>query len=117
MKGRDFGIGLLVLAIVAAMVTAVVVSGRDNSTPASAQDTTHELTTPVSPAGCGEVTARAHEGCTFSKRVLDFAGYAVEQTTSPTQFQFIEDMTATAHFTGTPASTTPTRRPRPSHRR
>ena len=135
MKGRDFGIGLLLLAIVAAMVTAVVVSGRDNSTPARAEDTTHELTTPVSPQGCGEVTARepsettvpspasqwtfphnayvqvtvrAHEGCTFSKWVLDFAGYAVEQTTNPTQFQLIEDMTATAHFTGTPASTTPT---------
>ncbi len=135
MKGRDFGIGLLGVAIVAATVTAVVVSGRDTSTPARAEDTTHELTTPVSPQGCGEVTARepgettvpspasqwtfphnayvqvtarAHEGCTFSKWVLEFAGYPVEQTTNPTQFQLIEDMTATAHFTGTPASTTPT---------
>ena len=135
MKGRDFGLGLLVLAIVAATVTAVVVSGRDTSAPARAEDTTHELTTPVSPQGCGEVTARepgettvpspasqwtfphdahvqvtahAHEGCTFSKWVFDFAGYPVEQTTNPTQFQLIEDMTATAHFTGTPASPTPT---------
>ena len=135
MKGRDFGIGLLGVAFVAATVTAVVVSGRDTSAPARAEDTTHELTTPVSPQGCGEVTARepgettvpspasqwtfphnayvqvtarAHEGCTFSKWVLDFAGYPVEETTNPTQFQLIEDMTATAHFTGTPASTTPT---------
>ncbi len=140
MKGRDFGLGLLGLAIVAATVTALMVSGRDTSTPARAEDTTHELSTPVSPEGCGEVTARepgettvpspasqwtfprnayvqvtarAHEGCTFSKWVLDFGGYPVEQTTNPSQFQLTEDMTATAHFTGTPASPTATAVPPP----
>ncbi len=99
-------------------------------TPAPTPAPTYTLTTPVSPAGCGtvtatetsetsnpaaasswtfpqgayvRVTATAAAGCTFSYWGLDF-GFIYKLHSNPAQFQLIMDMPVTAHFTGSPTS-------------
>ena len=65
MRGLDFGIGLVVLAVVAATVALVVISSRDSTPQATAQDTTATLTTAASPKGCATTTAQLSSDTTL----------------------------------------------------
>ncbi len=134
MRKLDAGIGLVALAVLSATITVVVISSRDSTPQATAQQETFSLETPVSPAGCGtvvaklaggtqtpqpgtewtfhqnayvKVTATAKTGCTFSHWVYDY-GSQLTRTSNPFQFQLISNSTVTAHFTGTPAPATAT---------
>ncbi|MXY35414.1 MAG: hypothetical protein F4Y54_01320, partial [Dehalococcoidia bacterium] len=142
MRRLDFGLGLVALAAVVAAVTVVVISSRDSTPQATAQDTTSTLTAAVSPEGCARVTAQltsdtstpepatewtfstnayvkltatAVDGCTFTRWELTFGGKPFfNSSQNPFQFQLIGDMVVTVRFTGTPVIPTPTPTPTPT---
>ena len=135
MQKLHFGLALLTLAVVAVLTLAACSEIGPQRTAASPP--VFSLQTPVSPTGCGTVTARETsdtaipapasswtfpqysflrlqatkaDGCTFSSWHLRYASNStITLTDNPTSFQLSENMTVTARFTGTPsASPTPT---------
>ena len=135
MQKLHFGLALLTLAVVAVLTLAACSEIGPQRTAASPP--VFSLQTPVSPTGCGTVTARETSdtaipaparswtfpqysflrlqapkaaGCTFRAWHLRYASNStITLTDNPTSFQLSENMTVTARFTGTPsASPTPT---------
>ena len=133
---------LAIIGVWAALVATAVLVTRDDTPPAGAQNGTYTVTTAVSPEGCGTVivqevgdervpdlasewtfprnvhvraTARPVSGCGFSHWVLDYGNNAtIRVRENPNKYLLDTNITATAHFTGTPAATTPTPTPSPT---
>ncbi|MDE0474794.1 MAG: leucine-rich repeat domain-containing protein, partial [Gammaproteobacteria bacterium] len=124
--------GTIALGVVALALAACSEAGPQ---PSAAATPTDRLAAEVTPAGCGTVTAQqtsdtstpspatewtfpdnayvrvaatANAGCTFVRwELLLGDSFFYGTATNPLQFQLVGDMTAKAHFSGTP-STAPT---------
>ena len=96
------GCGEVAVAAVGSADSAFVYTSESPSAWAHAADTHLDL------------RARAKAGCTYSRWTIHWGGVTVGNTTAnPTRVQMLDGMTATAHFSGTPATPTPAHAPSP----
>ena len=91
---------------------AVAASGADDT--AFVYTTASPSTWAAAADAYVELRARAKAGCTFSRWVATWLGADFPFSGTTARIQFLEGMTATAYFTGTPATPTPTPTPAPT---